>query len=141
MFADVASPSHGMDPDEIGAAIWTRSYSCLFNLRKLFIYADFGFWNGEFSQKIIRTIYLQRKFKRYSLGKAGYYNELVKHEHDDLAHITITLSVNCRFQALIRARSLGSHLQNSFQQNFFFADQGIFLSIEIQRARRRLSGI
>ena len=71
MFADVAYYHTEWTPMKSGAAITDARIHASLTYGKLFIYADFGFGNGEFSQKKpIRTIYLQRKFKRYSLGKS-----------------------------------------------------------------------
>ena len=59
------------DPDEIRCCHHGRSYSCLFNLREIVYLRGLRFreWRVQ-PKKPIRTIYLQRKFKRYSLGKS-----------------------------------------------------------------------
>ena len=70
MFADVAYYHTEWTPMKSGAAITDARIHASLTYGKLFIYADFGFGNGEFSQKPIRTIYLQRKFKRNPFGKS-----------------------------------------------------------------------
>ena len=68
MFADVAYYHTEWTPMKSGAAITDARIHASLTYGKLFIYADFGF--GVQPKKPIRTIYLQRKFKRYSLGKS-----------------------------------------------------------------------
>ena len=106
--------SHGMDPDEIRCCHHGRSYSCLFNLREIVYLRGLRFreWRVQ-PKKPIRTIYLQRKFKRYSLVKAGYYNE-------PSSMSMMTSSYNYHFisrpsvsQALDPGRSLGATTNSS----------------------------
>ena len=71
MFADVAYYHTEWTPMKIRCCHHGRSYSCLFNLREIVYLRRLRFreWRVQ-PKKPIRTIYLQRKFKRYSLGKS-----------------------------------------------------------------------
>ena len=83
MFADVAYYHTEWTPMKSGAAITDARIHASLTYGKLFIYADFGFGNGEFSQK---NLFAQYTFK-----------ESLKGIHLVKAGITITLSAARQF--------------------------------------------
>lgn len=76
MFADLAYYHTEWTPMKSGAAITDARIHASLTYGKLYIYADFGFGNGEFSQKNLFAQYtFKESLKGIHLVKAGYYNE------------------------------------------------------------------
>ena len=105
----------------------------------MYIYADFGFGNGKFSQK---NLFAQYKFKESENGihlvKAGYYNE-------PSSMSMMTSSYNYHFitrpsvsQALAPGRALGATYK--FFSQHFFADQGIFAQMKYNEQEEGYQG-
>ena len=124
MFADVAYYHSEWTPMKSGAALTDARLHGAFKYGKLYLYADFGFGNGKFSQK---NLFLRYNFKESEKGihsvKAGYYNE-------PSSMAMMTSSYNYHFitrpsmaQALEPGRALGATYK--FYSRCFFADQGI----------------
>ena len=116
MFADVAYYHTEWTPMKSGAAITDARIHASLTYGKLFIYADFGFGNGEFSQK---NLFAQYTFKE-SL-KLSLYQPSVS------------------FPSIGSGPITGSYLQ--ILQQTFLCRSRYFLSTEIQRARRGVPGI
>ena len=123
MFADLAYYHTEWTPMNSGAAITDARIHASLTYGKLYIYADFGFGKGEFSQKNLFAQYtFKESLKGIHLVKAGYYNE-------PSSMSMMTSSYNYHFisrpsvaQALAPGRSLGATYK--FFNRHFFADQG-----------------
>ena len=139
MFADVAYYHTEWTPMKSGAAITDARIHASLTYGKLFIYADFGFGNGEFSQKNLFAQYtFKESLKGIHLVKAGYYNE-------PSSMSMMTSSYNYHFisrpsvsQALDPGRSLGATYK--FFNRHFFADQGIFSQLKYNEQEERYQG-
>ena len=139
MFADVAYYHTEWTPMKSGAAITDARIHAALTYGKLYIYADFGFGNGKFSQK---NLFAQYKFKESENGihlvKAGYYNE-------PSSMSMMTSSYNYHFitrpsvsQALAPGRALGATYK--FFSQHFFADQGIFAQMKYNEQEEGYQG-
>ena len=127
MFADVAYYHTEWTPMKSGAAITDARIHASLTYGKLFIYADFGFGNGEFSQKNLFAQYtFKESLKGIHLVKAGYYNEPL-------------YQPSVSFPSIGSGPITGSYLQ--ILQQTFLCRSRYFLSTEIQRARRGVPGI
>ena len=139
MFADVAYYHTEWTPMKSGAAITDARIHASLTYGKLFIYADFGFGNGEFSQKNLFAQYtFKESLKGIHLVKAGYYNE-------PSSMSMMTSSYNYHFisrpsvsQALDPGRSLGATYK--FFNRHFFADQGIFSQLKYNEQEEGYQG-
>ena len=95
MFADVAYYHTEWTPMKSGAAITDARIHASLTYGKLFIYADFGFGNGEFSQK---NLFAQYTFKE-SLKGIHLENPLkvVPLIHSNLTPVKFSHSPFCLF--------------------------------------------
>lgn len=140
MFADVAYYHSDWTPMKSGAALTDARIHAALTYGKLYLYADFGFGNGVFSQK---NIFLRYNFKESLKGihsvKAGYYNE-------PSSMSMMTSSYNYHFitrptvaQALAPGRALGATYK--FYSRHFFADQGIFAQMKYNEQKEGYQGL
>lgn len=140
MFADVAYYHSEWTPMKSGAALTDARLHGAFKYGKLYLYADFGFGNGKFSQK---NLFLRYNFKESEKGihsvKAGYYNE-------PSSMAMMTSSYNYHFitrpsmaQALEPGRALGATYK--FYSRSFFADQGIFAQMKYNEQKDGYQGL
>lgn len=140
MFADVAYYHSEWTPMKSGAALTDARIHAALTYGKLYLYADFGFGNGVFSQK---NIFLRYNFKESLKGihsvKAGYYNE-------PSSMSMMTSSYNYHFitrptvaQALAPGRALGATYK--FYSRHFFADQGIFAQMKYNEQKEGYQGL
>lgn len=140
MFADLAYFHSEWTPMKSGAALTDARIHAALTYGKLYLYADFGFGNGVFSQK---NIFLRYNFKESLKGihsvKAGYYNE-------PSSMSMMTSSYNYHFitrptvaQALAPGRALGATYK--FYSRHFFADQGIFAQMKYNEQKEGYQGL
>lgn len=140
MFADVAYFHSDWTPMKSGASITDARIHAALTYGKLYLYADFGFGNGVFSQK---NLFVRYNFKESLKGihsvKAGYYNE-------PSSMSMMTSSYNYHFitrptvaQALAPGRALGATYK--FYSQHFFADQGIFAQLKYNEQKEGYQGL
>lgn len=140
MFADVAYFHSEWTPMNSGAAITDARVHAALKYGKWYLYADFGFGFGEFSQK---NLFVRYNFKESAKGihsvKAGYYNE-------PSSMSMMTSSYNYHFitrpttaQALAPGRALGATYK--FYNQHFFADQGIFAQLKYNNQKEGYQGL
>ena len=129
MYADLAYYHSDWTPMKSGAAITDARIHAALEYGKFYIYADFGFGKGEFSQK---NLFVQYNFKESLKGihsvKVGYYNE-----PSSMSAMTSTYNYHffarpAAVQALAPGRALGATYR-FFNDKFFF-DQGIFAQLK-----------
>ena len=140
MFADVAYYHSEWTPMNSGAAITDARVHAALKYGQWYLYADFGFGFGEFSQK---NLFVRYNFKESAKGihsvKAGYYNE-------PSSMSMMTSSYNYHFitrpttaQALAPGRSLGATYK--FFNQHFFADQGVFAQLKYNDQKEGYQGL
>ena len=129
MYADLAYYHSDWTPMKSGAAITDARIHAALEYGKFYIYADFGFGKGEFSQK---NLFVQYNFKESLKGihsvKVGYYNE-----PSSMSAMTSTYNYHffarpAAVQALAPGRALGATYR-FFNDKFFF-DRGIFAQLK-----------
>lgn len=139
MFADVAYYHSEWTPMKSGAALTDARIHAALTYGKLYLYADFGFGNGVFSQK---NIFIRYNFKESLKGihsiKAGYYNEPSSMSMLTSSYDYHFISRPSVVQALAPVRALGASYK--FYSRHFFADQGIFAQLKYNEQKEGYQG-
>ena len=142
MMSDVAWYHTEFTPLQSGATISDARIRTSMTYQNWYLYADFGFGNGEFSQK---NIFLQyswndKKYANNHAIKAGYYNEpsgsMARNTSLGSYHFISRAGVS---NALGEGRALG--VTYKFTNKSFMAYQGVFTENQYNKIDAGYNGI